>query len=260
MHDTKLITAPLFSIVTVTFNAAKTIERTMTSVAEQTATDYEHIIMDGVSRDSTLTIAERRASPRTRIFSSPDHGIYDAMNKALGLVNGQYVIFLNSGDSFYDANTLARYVEAASSDSNPGMIYGQTVLVDKDNNIIGQRHLRAPEHLSLASFANGMTVCHQAMAVRRDIAPIYDTAFKFSADYEWAVRILQHSECNVYLGDTPVIRYLAEGVTTRNHGASLKERFRIMCHYYGTMPTVARHAKFLMRYGVRCVRGSANRQ
>lgn len=260
MYEKNNISAPLFSIVTVTFNAAKTIERTMTSVAEQTATDYEHIIMDGVSRDTTLTIVERMATPHTRIYSSPDHGIYDAMNKALGLVRGKYVIFLNAGDSFYDANTLARFSEPAFSDRNPGMIYGQTVIVDSNNYIIGQRHLRAPEHLTHTSFANGMTVCHQAMAVRKEIAPIYDTNYKYSADYEWAIRVLQSSNYNAYLGDTPVIRYLSEGVTTRNHRASLKERFRIMCHYYGTIPTVVRHAKFLMRYGMRRVCGSVNRQ
>ena len=253
-------TSPLFSIVTVTFNAADTLERTMESVAEQTATDYEHIIMDGVSRDATISIAERLATPLTRIYSSPDHGIYDAMNKAFGIARGKYIIFLNSGDAFYDADTLARYVEAANAGSNPGIIYGQTVLVDNDNNIIGRRHLRAPEKLNLASFSNGMTVCHQAMAVRHDIAPLYDTMYRFSADYEWAIRILQHSEVNTYLGDTPVIRYLAEGMTTRNHRASLKERFRIMCKYYGTMPTIARHAKFIVRYGLRRIRGGANNQ
>lgn len=163
---------PLISIITVTFNAVDTIGRTMDSVASQTETNYEHLIMDGVSRDSTLSVVERTENPRVRIFSSADHGIYDAMNKAMGVARGEYYIFLNAGDTFADADTLARFARAINSDPRPGIVYGQTLLVDNDGSILGKRHLTAPKTLTLNSFRNGMTVCHQAMAVKREIAPL----------------------------------------------------------------------------------------
>ena len=238
---------PLVTIVTVTYNAAATIGRTMKSVSEQTARDYEHIIMDGVSTDKTLKIVDENKTSRTVVFSSFDQGIYDAMNKAMGHSRGRYLLFLNAGDTFADAETLQRFIDAINKEE-PDIIYGQTVSVDKQGKIIGQRHLIAPETLTTDSFKTGMTVCHQAFMVRRDIAPLYDLEYKLSADYEWCIICLQNSKKNVYLGNEPVIHYLNEGMTTKNHSASLNERFKIMCKYYGTIPTVLRHFNFATRY------------
>lgn len=242
---TTKIPSPLFSIITVTFNAERTLGATMESVGCQTFRDYEHIIMDGCSTDGTLAIAEHLGTPATRVFSSPDHGIYDAMNKAMGKARGKYLVFLNAGDHFYDADTLARMAEAADG---ADIVYGQTVLVDANDTILGPRHLTAPATLDASSFKNGMLVCHQAFAPRRAIAPLYNTEFKFSADYEWCIRCLQLSRHNAYAGDHPLIRYLSEGMTTRNHRASLAERFRIMSRYYGFWPTLGRHLSFVKRY------------
>ena len=243
---TTTASSPLFSIITVTYNAQDTLESTMKSVSEQKFSDYEHIIMDGCSSDETLNIAGRSKTPRTRIISSPDHGIYDAMNKAIGVAEGRYLIFLNAGDMFYDSESLYRM--ARKTDSSPGVIYGQTVLVDRENKVLGPRHLTAPENLTADSFKDGMLVCHQAFGARRDLVPLYDTAYRFSADYEWCIRCLQVSEQNAYVGEKPLIRYLSEGMTTKNHRKSLMERFRIMSHYYGFFPTVGRHIGFLARF------------
>lgn len=237
---------PLFSIITVTYNAADTIEPTMRSVASQTCTSYEHIIMDGVSKDDTLKIAQDLSTGRTRIFSSKDRGLYDAMNKAIGEARGEYLIFLNAGDSFHASGTLDILARAAFDHDFPGVIYGQTELVDAQRNYVGERHLTAPEKLTLDSFKQGMLVCHQAFTVLRRIAPLYDLRWRFSADYEWCIRCLQHSRQNIYVGCT-TIDYLSEGMTTRNRRASLKERFKIMAHYYGLLPTLFRHAGFFAR-------------
>lgn len=246
--DNSASDSPLVSIITVTYNAADTVGATLESVASQTATDYEHIVMDGVSTDATLSIARAKATPKTRIFSSPDNGIYDAMNKAAGEARGRYLLFLNAGDRFASPHTLQRYIDAAKENDFPGVVYGQTKIVDADGTVIGDRHLTAPADLTLSSFRNGMCVCHQAFMALKKIAPLYSAAYRYSADFEWCIRCLQHSRRNVYLGDEPVIHYLNEGMTTRHHKASLKERFRIMCRYYGTVPTVLRHVLFVMRY------------
>lgn len=237
---------PLFSIITVTYNAADNLAPTMKSVASQSCKSYEHIVMDGVSKDDTLVIARNFATPNTNIISSPDNGLYDAMNKAMGVARGEYLIFLNAGDSFHEETTLEKMATATFDNDFPGVIYGQTILVDAQRQYVGERHLRAPDVLTLDSFRNGMLVCHQAFTVLRRIAPLYNLKWRFSADYEWCIRCLQHSRRNVNLGCT-VIDYLSEGMTTRNRRASLIERFKIMSHYYGFVPTAFRHIGFCFR-------------
>lgn len=120
-------------------------------------------------------------------------------------------------------------------------------MVNSDRKRIGDRHLSAPEYLTLDSFKEGMLVCHQAFIALRKLVDNYDTRYKFSADYEWCIRCLQRSHRNLYI-DRILIDYLSEGVTTANMKASLWERFKIMCYYYGVFPTIIRHFKFLSRF------------
>ena len=237
---------PLFSIITVTYNAAATVRATMESVASQTCLVYEHLVMDGASKDSTLSIVDDLSTERTRVHSSPDRGIYDAMNKGLDQARGDYVIFLNAGDRFHSEHTLQRIADVIMASDYPGVVYGQTDLVDGEGHYVGPRHLTAPEQLTLDSFKHGMLVCHQAFVALRRLCPQYDTRWRVSADYEWCIRVLQHSRRNVYTGDV-LIDYLSEGMTTRNRNASLKERYHIMCQYYGTLPTIMRHVGFFGR-------------
>lgn len=218
----------------------------MKSVASQSCKLYEHIIVDGASTDATVELARRDATERTTIVSEPDRGLYDAMNKGLGLAKGDYVIFLNSGDAFATDTTLELIADTIVDNDYPGIVYGQTRLVDNLRKHVGMRHLTAPEVLTVESFADGMVVCHQAFIVLRKLVDNYDLRYRFSADYEWCIRCLQRSKRNVYIPEV-IIDYLNEGVTTRNHFASLRERFRIMCHYYGVAPTVWRHIGFFIR-------------
>ncbi|MBO4803368.1 MAG: glycosyltransferase [Muribaculaceae bacterium] len=249
---------PLFSIITVTWNAASVIMPTLESVRRQTSSDYEMLIIDGASSDDTLAIVKRASIAALRVFSEPDKGLYDAMNKGLARARGRYLVFLNAGDTFADDAVLARLARLATD--NPGVIYGQTQLVDEQRNVVGKRHLTAPKRLTADSFLNGMVVCHQAFVVRRDLAPEYDLQYRLSADYDWCIRVLQKSPANAYAGSAPIISYLADGMTTRHHRASLWERYRIMCRHYGTMRATLRHFGFLPRYLKRRLSGSANRQ
>lgn len=239
---------PLISIVTITYNAGDTVGRTLDSVARQTFTDYEHIIVDGASKDGTLTVVAAAPAPgRRRVYSEPDHGLYDAMNKGIGHARGTYLIFLNAGDKFHGDDTLAVIADTIRRHDTPGIVYGQTNLVDNEGRFLAPRHLTAPQRLSYRDFARGMLVCHQAFIVLRRIAPLYSLKYRFSADYEWCIRCLQHSRSNVCTG-TVLIDYLAEGLTTANRRRSLIERFRIMSYYYGFWSTLMRHVGFAFRF------------
>lgn len=239
--------APLFSIITVTYNAAKTLPATLRSIEEQTCKLYEFILMDGVSTDDTVGLAQEANIEDARIFSSYDTGLYDAMNKAMSVARGEYLIFLNAGDTFHTPETLDKIAKAAMDNDFPGIIYGQTQIVDSDRNRIADRHLTAPDNLTFDSFKEGMVVCHQAFIALRRVAGQYDLRYRFSADYEWCIRCLQKSKRNQIV-DEIIIDYLNEGMTTSNRFASLRERFSIMSRYYGFFPTLFRHFRFLPRY------------
>lgn len=249
---------PLFSIITVTWNAADVIAPTLESVQRQTSSDYEMLIIDGASTDDTLNIVRSVSISSLRVFSEPDQGLYDAMNKGIKRARGRYIIFLNAGDAFAADTVLARLAQLTAG--NPGVIYGQTQLVDRSREVVGERHLTAPRHLTARSFLRGMVVCHQAFVVRRDLAPDYDLQYRLSADYDWCIRVLKQSPANAYAGHVPIISYLAEGMTTRHHRSSLWERYRIMCRHYGVARATLAHLSFVPRFLKRRLGGSANRQ
>lgn len=236
------------SIITVTYNAEATLERTLQSVAQQTHPDVEHLIIDGASTDHTLEIA--RQYPHAIVFSEPDKGLYDAMNKGLQRATGDYLCFLNAGDKLHSKETLAHIVASISDGSPIGVLYGDTNIVDAQGQFIRNRRLTPPEHLTWRSFKEGMLVCHQAFYINRQIALPYDTNYRFSADFDWCIRCMKEGEKrgmkNLYIHE-PVADYLAEGMTTANHKASLKERFKIMAKHYGLLPTIGQHIWFIFR-------------
>lgn len=241
--------APLFSIITVTYNAASVLKPTLNSIKEQDFKDFEHLIIDGASRDNTLEIARDAEISQMVIYSEPDKGLYDAMNKSIALAKGKFLIFLNAGDCFADASTLSLIAKHATPDTD--IIYGQTQIIDSEGVVIGKRHLTAPKHLTAESFKHGMLVCHQAFVARKEIVPIYDMSYKFSADYDWCIKCLKKSRKNAYVGDKPIINFLTDGLTNKYHKKSLMERFNIMCKNYGTITTVLLHISFIPRYLLR---------
>lgn len=244
---------PLITVITVCYNASSTIARTAASVAEQTFGDVEHLVVDGASRDDTLAVARQHGRPDMRIISEPDRGLYDAMNKGLHAARGEFVVFLNAGDKFHSPDTLSDYAAAISEGVD--IVYGDTVLVDDFGTFIAPRHHSAPERLDADSFKRGMLVCHQAFMVRRAIAPDYDLRYRFSADYDWCIKCLRATDASrtAQLGVT--IDYLTEGLTDRNHMASLKERFHVMAAHYGTSTAVWRHIGFVPRLILRKLKG-----
>lgn len=252
-----------FSIVTITYNAEKVLQRTLDSVRSQTYRDMEHLIVDGASTDRTLEMVReyeaRAAGYEVRVVSEPDRGIYDAMNKGLRLATGDYVVFMNAGDSFHDERTLERVLggitELRNSETpelRPAVIYGDTDIVDADGRFLRKRHLSVPDRLTWRSFRRGMLVCHQAFYARLDIARDipYDLQYRHSADVDWCIRVMKEAERrHLPLRRVPgvVADFMDGGNTTRNHRASLKERFTVMRRHYGLFTTLTMHAWFIVR-------------
>jgi glycosyltransferase involved in cell wall biosynthesis len=236
------------SIISVTYNAAAVLERTIASVEAQQCHDFEYIIIDGASQDGTHTIINRHAASVSYYQSEPDNGIYYAMNKGLHAAAGDFVWFMNAGDTFFDKNTISAIVQLIKRcDAPPDVIYGETNIVDKHGNFLARRRLQAPETLTWKKFKMGMLVCHQSFIVRRKIAPDFDTQYRFSADFDWCIQCLTAAR-SIVNSRLILSNYLCEGATTANRMASLDERCRIMCRYYGAKSTLMRHLWFAMRF------------
>lgn len=237
---------PKLSVITVTFNAQHTLPRTLDSVANQTYSEIEHIVMDGQSKDGTLTLLQQATNPRLVWKSEPDNGLYDAMNKAAQLATGDYLCFLNAGDTFHAEDSVHIMMTQAQANYMPDIIYGETAIVDDNGTFLHLRRLRAPRTLSWTSFKHGMVVCHQAFVVKRTLFEPYNLRYRFSSDFDWCVRLMKkaHSIHNTF---AILVDYLNEGMTTANHKASLKERFAIMSHHYGTFSTGFYHLWFAVR-------------
>ena len=254
-----------FSIVTITYNADNVLGKTVDSVFSQTYPHVEHVIIDGASTDDTLQVAQdymQRSYAASngheiRIVSEPDNGLYDAMNKGLRQVSGDYVLFLNAGDFFPDSEVLSNIarnvgLEGVSREKLPVVLYGNTDIVDNDGRFLRHRRLQPPANLSWRSFRHGMLVCHQAFYARLDIAKTvpYDCRYRFSADVDWCIRIIKEAEIrhlpllNLHL---VVANYTEEGQSTIHHRESLNERYQIMCHHYGKIPTIFMHLWFAVR-------------
>ena len=118
--------SPKFSVITVTYNAEKVLEDTVQSVISQTYHHVEYIIIDGASKDGTLEIVNRYRDRINQLVSEPDKGLYDAMNKGIALATGDYLCFLNAGDSFHEDDTLQKMVHSINGNELPDILYGET--------------------------------------------------------------------------------------------------------------------------------------
>ena len=250
-----------FTVITCTYNAEKVLQRTLDSVGKQTYCNIEHLIIDGVSKDKTLAMIkayQHKAQVGENahdivVYSEPDKGLYDAMNKGIDRATGDYLVFLNAGDVFPSEDTL-EYVEGCVGEGEalPGVLYGDTDIVDNDGHFLRHRRLAPPPKLTWRSFKWGMLVCHQSFYARTDIAKQihYDLSYRYSADVDWCIRIMHESARR----DLPlrnvravITNFLDGGMTTQNHRASLKERFRVMRTHYGLLTTLMVHAWFVVR-------------
>lgn len=167
---------PLVSVITISYNAVLFIEKTILSVIEQNSADFEYIVIDGGSRDGTVDIIKKYQSWITYWISEPDKGIFDAMNKALSVAKGQWIIFMNSGDYFYDNHILSE-ISAYMKDDKAELIYGDVNLFsDKRDFVFRQKVTRNNINLN--------SICHQAVFIRRKLHPDFDVRYKLTADHD----------------------------------------------------------------------------
>lgn len=230
--------SPLFSIVTVVYNGASLIEATIQSIANQNCFDYEYIVIDGASSDNTVEILKTNNHLINYWQSEPDKGLYDAMNKSLGLINGKFVLFINAGDLLNDSNVL-EHLKLVSTDAD--ILYGETNLIDSKNKLLGTRSelttRKLPQQLTWKSLIKGMVVSHQSILVSKAIAPYFDTQYKCSADIDWVIKALKNAN-KITNTQITISKYLIGGFSAKNLKIASEERFSIFIQHYGTLNAI----------------------
>ena len=200
------------SVITVCKNAEKSIEYTIKSVLDQDYAAYEYLIWDGLSDDSTVTIAERFSDYFTaknipfRIISEKDGGIYDAMNKAAEYADGERILYLNAGDALFDRNTLSKL--AAEISERYDVIYGNAALSEN-----GKYKLLKAKDGSMFKYTN--PVCHQAALTKKEVIIKYpfEKNYAIAADFDQFLKIYLSNEQALKKLDFTVCIFLLGGIS-----------------------------------------------
>ncbi|WNC71202.1 glycosyltransferase family 2 protein [Thalassotalea psychrophila] len=213
---------PKISIVTVVFNGDKQLQHTINSIVEQTYKNIEFIIVDGKSTDNTPLIIEKNKANIDQVICDQDLGIYDAMNKGVSLATGDYINFMNCGDSYYNNSVIEdvfNYIH--SHDKNPhgfDVIYG-------DHNVQGSRvNDGINKAKSIHYLSQGMVCCHQSTFFKSDILKQcpYSLNFASAGDYELYCH-LKHLKAKFFkLPNLVVANYAAGGVSDVQRVSSLQ--------------------------------------
>lgn len=233
---------PKISIITIVYNGEKYIEKTVQSVVQQDYENIEYIVIDGGSTDNTPQILKKYQNKIAVWITEKDQGIYDAMNKGQNLATGELLWFLNGGDYIPKTDTLSTILQ---NYQNEDVLYGQAMIVNEKDEIIGLRRLVVPKKLTWKSFRLGMVVCHQAMIVKKSISETYDLHYKIAADIDWAIRTVKKSQKNRYI-PTVFCHYLEGGFSEKKRRQSLLERWEIMQKHYGWWMTFLSHIQIAL--------------
>lgn len=186
MHHHKRSSSPKVSVVTVVRNAEDVIEETIESVLQQSYPAVEYVVVDGESNDATWSTIQEYAECIDTAISEPDKGIYDAMNKAARLATGDWIIYMNAGDTFASPHVLADLAEALASDADVILGGVEQVLVDAYET---RRFRQFPGPVE--ELWKRMPTSHQSVFVRRDHILNYpfDTRFRWCADQDQLLRL-----------------------------------------------------------------------
>ena len=232
------ISYSLVSIITVVFNGEKYLEETILSVINQSYGNIEYIIVDGGSTDGTLNFIKKYEDKIDYWISEPDNGIYDAMNKAISIANGEYINFMNAGDSFVDLTTLEKVVPFLKED----FVYG--------NHKVFLNNVDDGVSVNVESYSGKRNIpfCHQSLFARSSCLLRYpfDLNYKIAADYKQYLDCF-HSGASMKHIPIEIANFLDGGLSMSSRKALIKEYYTITKKYdffSATMVYIIRLIKF----------------
>lgn len=205
---------PFFSIITATYNSEKTILSCLNSLASQSFTDFEHIVIDGLSTDKTLEVINNNPFNQQKIVSERDSGIYDALNKGINQAEGEFILFLHSDDEFYESETLQKIHDFLVTNKCDGL-WGNLVYVRKSDGKV----IRKWRDNKFRSLYLGWMPPHPTLVLKRDVYEnegVFNTTYKIAGDYELCLRIFSKKEYNILCCDTYLIKMTLGGESNRS--------------------------------------------
>lgn len=187
------------SIITVCLNAKETIEETFLSIFNQTYKNFELIVIDGSSTDGTLDVINKYKDEISYFISQPDNGIYDAMNKGIKVSTGDFIIFLNANDSFYNNQVLEKVAKILTNNPDVKFLFGDVTYILQDN-IGTQQTYKNMKNVFSIMFDN---ICHQSIFYHRSLFEqigLYSEDFKIYSDWDFNIKCLAEKKVKtIYL-------------------------------------------------------------
>lgn len=211
---------PLLSVITVCYNAAPTLTQTLDSVRAQTWRPLESVVVDGGSVDGTQTIVARYDDIAGAVVSEPDQGIYDAMNKGIGLSRGEVLHFLNADDCFVDDGVAEDVMRLFEADPALDLVFGDAIYVSGEGEF-----LRSYRRVNARNLIFG-DLCHQVVFARRRLferCGDFNLAYRINADYDWLLRVFRGGARVRYLHRT-IARFDSRGQSGQNVQRTEAER------------------------------------
>lgn len=207
---------PIVSIVTVAFNAVNVIRETIHSVIKQEFNSFEYIIIDGESVDGTLDIINEYASYLSYFVSEPDRGIYDAMNKGIDAATGEWIIFMNAGDTFI-SNEVLKNVFKGNVDKCIDVLYGDAILKYVWGCSLLEGHFFTPNDINLP-------FCHQSVFVKTKLMKefYFNLNYKVAGDYNFFYTLYCKDKIFYHI-KVPVAFYDSVGYSTNRVLETYKE-------------------------------------
>lgn len=218
----------ILSIITINWNNAQGLERTIRSVVSQNYKDFEYLIIDGGSTDGSVDIIKKYASSfHINWVSEPDKGIYNAMNKGILKASGEYLHFLNSGDMLYDDNVVAQMVEMIEKYKHPAMLTGYMYLQMPDGSL---KKKAIGDNYSFIRFYT-TSINHPATYIKRELFDkfgLYDESLKIVSDWKWFTQVVAFNRKFPRIVHVNVSIFDLTGISTVNEQLRLDERKAVL--------------------------------
>ena len=233
------------SVITINYNNIKGLEYTIKSIENQTNQDFEFIVIDGGSNDGAKELIE--SNKRINYWvSEKDTGVYNAMNKGIRQAKGKYVIFMNSGDAFYDDNTIKKIIPFLENET--GIVYGNSNYFD-DKGVIGV--MKAPVKLGFKFFLNS-GINHQAVFIKRQLfydSFFYNEEYKICSDWDFFIRNICLNEVSYEHTNLIICNYNLDGISAKPENLSVyhQERKETFQKYFSAFYEDALQDEIILR-------------
>lgn len=222
----------LLSIITINRNNAAGLDETMKSVASQTNSIFEYIVIDGASSDSSIGVIKKYTdslATRLKWISEPDKGIYNAMNKGIGMATGKYVQFLNSGDCLASNDVTERMLAELKRNDYPSILYGN-MLKEMPGGIFLRDRCFAGQEISFLGFYTG-TLNHSPAYIKKDLFEkygLYDESLRIVSDWKWYLQAIILGEEKPVYTDIDVTMFDMHGISETNKDLDKLERKKVL--------------------------------